>query len=103
MYPGAALTLLQQGIQTMTMMPTIVAVALGLVPIQTDGTVGQLDATDVRRIGHYRESVDDTGTTHLQGMDRASGRPYHITINPFGRVEGSIGDTVVTFTVQTRA
>lgn len=87
----------------MTMMPTIVAVALGLVPVQADGTVQPVTNSDLRRIGSYHESVDDTGTTHLKGFDRRSNAPYHITVNPFGRVEGSIGDMVVTFRVQTKA
>jgi len=87
----------------MTMMSTIVAVALGMVPVQADGTVQLISQTDQRRVGRYDESVDDTGTTHLKGFDRSSGQPYHITVNPFGRVEGAVGDTIVTFTVQTKA
>ena len=87
----------------MTMMSTVVAVALGVVPVHSDGTVQLISDTDRRRIGSYDESVDDTGTTHLKGFDRRSGQPYHITINPFGRVEGSVGDTVVTFQVQPKA
>lgn len=87
----------------MTMMPTIVAVALGLVPIQSDGSVRPLDNIDLRQIGRYVESVDDTGTTHIQGRDRRNGYYYHLTVNPFGRVEGTIGDKVITFNVQTRA
>ena len=87
----------------MTMMPTIVAVALGLVPVQADGPVQPVSDSDLRRVGLYHESVDDTGTTHLKGFDIRSNAPYHITVNPFGRVEGSIGDMVVTFRVQTKA
>ena len=87
----------------MTMMSTIVAVALGLVPVQSDGTVQLISDTDQRRVGSYQENVDDTGTTHIKGFDRRSGQPYHLTINPFGRVAGSVGDTVVTFTVQSKA
>ena len=87
----------------MTMMSTIVAVALGVVPVQADGTVQPISGSDLRRIGRYHESVDDTGTTHLKGFDRRSNAPYHITVNPFGRVEGSIGNAIVTFQIQTRA
>ena len=87
----------------MTMMSTIVAVALGLVPVHADGTVKPISAADRSLIGHYDETVDDTGTTHLKGFDRQSGKPYHLTINPFGRVEGSVGNAVVTFTVQPAA
>ena len=87
----------------MTMMTTVVAVALGVAPVQADGTVQPISASDARRIGRYHESVDDTGTTHLKGFDRRSNAPYHITVNPFGRVEGAVGDMVVSFNVQPKA
>lgn len=83
----------------MTMMTTIVAVALGLAPVQPDGTVQPVSDEQARSIGQFSETVDDTGTTHLKGFDRKSDRFFHITVNPFGRVEGSVGDWVVTFQV----
>lgn len=83
----------------MTMMTTIVAVALGIAPIGHDGTVEPVDANDAKAIGRYSETVDDTGTTHLKGVDRNTGRFFHLTVNPYGRVEGSVGDWVVTFQV----
>ena len=83
----------------MTIMTTIVGVALGLSPVQSDGTVEPISKSDARLIGRYSETVDDTGTTHLRGVNRRTGQPFHITVNPFGRVEGSVGTTVVTFQV----
>jgi hypothetical protein len=43
--------------------------------------------------------VDDTGTTHLRGVNRRTGESFHITVNPFGRVEGAVGEKVVSFHV----
>ena len=87
----------------MTTMPTIISIALGLTPVPSDGTVKLVNAQTEQLIGRYEETVDDTGTTHLRGYDRQSGRPYHITVNPYGRVEGSVGDWVVTFNVRDAA
>ena len=81
----------------MTMMTTIIAVALGLAPIQRDGVVQPLSKQDQSLIGAFTESVDDTGTTHLRGVNRKTGELYHITVNPHGRVVGSVGDSVITF------
>lgn len=81
----------------MTMMTTVVAVALGLNPVQGDGTVKSISDQEV---GSFTETVDDTGTTHLRGVSPLTGESFHITVNPHGRVEGSVGDSVVTFRVQ---
>ena len=83
----------------MTMMTTIVGIALGLTPVQSDGTVKPASDRDAQLIGRYYETVDDTGTTHLQGINRQTGEAFHLTVNPYGRVEGSVGDWVVEFQV----
>ena len=87
----------------MTMMTTIVAVALGLTPIGQDGVVQPVGKDQARAIGRYSESTDDTGTTHLTGINRKTGQTFHLTVNPQGRVEGSVGDWVVTFQVASAA
>ena len=84
----------------MTMMSTIIAVALGLTPVPADGTVPLVSADTESMIGRYSETVDDTGTTHLRGVNRRTGQLFHLTVNPHGRVEGSVGDWVVTFHVR---
>ena len=85
----------------MTLMTTIVAVALGLTPVPADGKVQPAGDSALRLIGRYSETTDDTGTTHLQGVDRRTGKAFHLTVNPFGRVEGAVGEKVVTFKVAT--
>ena len=84
----------------MTMMTTIVGVALGLTPVQADGTAQPISDSDAQMIGRYDETVDDTGTTHLEGVNRQTGEFFHLTVNPYGRVEGSVGDWVVEFQVK---
>ena len=84
----------------MTMMTTIIAVALGLTPVQRDGIVQPISSQDESMIGSFSETVDDTGTTHLRGVNRLTGQPFHITVNPQGRVAGSVGDSIVTFNVR---
>jgi hypothetical protein len=83
----------------MTMMTTIVGVALGLTPIQADGTAQPISERDAKLISRLSETVDDTGTTHLKGVNRRTGEYFHLTVNPYGRVEGSVGNWVVTFQV----
>jgi hypothetical protein len=83
----------------MTMMTTIVAVALGLAPIGHDGTVQPIGEDQARQIGRFSETTDDTGTTHLIGVNRNTGEQFHLTVNPAGRVEGSVGNWAVTFQV----
>ena len=85
----------------MTLMTTIVGVALGLTPVPADGKVQPADDSTVPLIGRYSETTDVTGTPHLKGVNRRTGEYFHITVNPFGRVEGSVGEKVVTFHVAT--
>ncbi|WP_395623788.1 hypothetical protein [Sphingomonas daechungensis] len=87
----------------MTMMTTIVAVALGLTPIGHDGTVKPISNDQARQIGRFTETTDDTGTTHLVGINRDTGEQFHLTVNPYGRVEGSVGNWAVTFQVSNAA
>jgi len=83
----------------MTMMTTIVAVALGLTPVGQDGTVQPVSQDQARSIGRYSETTDDTGTTHITGINRNTGQTFYLTVNPHGRVEGSVGEWVVSFQV----
>ena len=63
------------------LMNAILAVALGLAPVKTD----------------------KAGVTHLRGFDRMTGKPFDIAVRQDGRVEGSVGDAYVTFTVSEAA
>jgi hypothetical protein len=81
----------------MSMMTTVVAVALGLTPVGQDGVVQPISADQERMIGRLSETTDDTGTTHLTGINRNTGEQFYLTVNPYGRVEGSVGNWAVTF------
>ena len=87
-------------------MNAVLAVALGLTPVKSGQEVQviQYNPSDyVGLIGRYNQSIDRNGTAHLTGFDSVSGRPFDIAVATDGRVEGTVGNTVVTFTVSDRA
>ena len=83
-------------------MNVVLAVALGLAPMKPglETQVIHYNPTDYAGlIGRYHQSTDRAGTTHLTGFDRLTGRPFDIAVARNGRVEGTVGDIYVTFTV----
>ena len=87
----------------MMIMNAVLAVALGLVPGQPGQnaqTIHYRDSDYAGLIGSYRHNVDKGGTTHLRGYDRLTGKPFEIAVTSSGQVEGTVGDTYVTFTVR---
>jgi hypothetical protein len=78
---------------------TVVAVALGLTPIQQANTAQIVTGDYAGQIGHYSHYVDRRGTTHLRGRDRR-GVAYELAMDKDGYVQASIGDRVVTFRAQ---
>lgn len=87
-------------------MNAVLAVALGLTPVKpgVETQVIQYNATDYAGlIGRYSQSTDRRGTTHLTGYDRLTGRPFDIAVAKNGQVEGTVGETYITFTVSERA
>ena len=79
------------------LMSTVVAVALGLAPVQQDGSVsGDYSAA----VGHYSQSIDAQGKTHARGFSRQTGAPYDVAMDKNGNVEAEVGDWIVTFRVQ---
>jgi hypothetical protein len=84
------------------LMSTIVAIALGLTPIQ-QGVGAQVVAGDYSaQVGRFFHYVDARGTTHLKGHDRR-GQAYELVMDKHGYVEASVGDRVVNFRVQAAA
>jgi hypothetical protein len=87
-------------------MNAVLAVALGLAPMKSGQEVQviQFNPGDYAGlIGRYDQSTDRSGTTHLRGFDRMTGRPFDIAVASDGRVEGTVGETYVTFSVSERA
>jgi hypothetical protein len=81
------------------MMTTVVAVALGLAPVNDNGTSQTVDGDFSTAVGRYSQTVDSHGVTHLSGFNRFNGAPYEITVDQDGFVKGSVGDAYVTFRV----
>ena len=84
------------------LMDAVLAVALGLAPIKAghDPQVIRYRPSDYAGlIGRYSQSTDSRGTTYLRGFDRLTGRPFDIAVAKDGQVEGSVGDSYVTFHV----
>lgn len=87
-------------------MNAVLAVALGLTPVKpgTQAQVLSYNPTDYAGlIGRYNQSTDRSGTTHLRGFDRITGRPFDIAVAKNGRVEGTVGELYVTFNVSEAA
>ena len=87
------------------MMGAIVAVALGLAPVKESPEpqiVNFDEAKIAAQVGHYQQSVDKDGKTHIRGFDQL-GRGYDLTINSNGDVEGIAGGLYVTFNVKDAA
>ncbi|MBV8907382.1 MAG: hypothetical protein JOZ20_00100 [Sphingomonas sp.] len=78
-------------------MSTIVAVALGVAPVNQDPQLVTGDYS--RKIGSYSQTTDRRGTTHVRGRD-AKGRTYDLTLDRQGNVEASTADRVVNFRVR---
>lgn len=80
------------------LIPTVIAVALGVAPVGHDGFV-KLAADYSRAIGQYSQVVDDRGTTHIKGRDR-HGQPYQLVVSKTGYVEASYGEREISFHVR---
>jgi hypothetical protein len=83
-------------------MNAVLAVALGLAPVKPgqEAQVIHYNAADYAGLtGRFSQSTDRSGVTHLRGFDRMTGRPFDIAVASNGRVEGTVGETYVTFQV----
>ena len=83
-------------------MNAVLAVALGLAPAKAGQEVQtiQYNPTEYAGlIGRYSQSTDRRGVTHLRGFDRVTGRPFDIAVASNGQVEGTVGETYITFHV----
>jgi hypothetical protein len=78
------------------LLSTVVAVALGVAPVNQDPqpVTGDFSA----RVGRFSQTIDRRGTTHVHGRD-SSGRSYDLVLDKNGYVEATVGDHVVSFRV----
>jgi len=79
-------------------MNAVLAVALGLAPVNPTLHSQTIQASEYQGlIGRYSQSTDQSGTSHLKGVDRRTGRAFDIAVSTNGHVEGSVGEMYVTF------
>ena len=78
---------------------TIVAVALGLTPLQNDGSAALIRGDYSAKVGQYSQFTDRRGTTYVKGNDRR-GVAYTLVMDKHGYVEGQVGESQVSFRVQ---
>jgi hypothetical protein len=84
---------------------TVVAVALGLAPMNESKTpqLVQVDEAKIAaQIGRYTQKVGRDGKTHIRGFDRL-GRAYDLTMDANGHVQGDVGVWYVSFDVKDAA
>jgi len=79
------------------LMTTIVAVALGVAPVNQDPQSVSGDYSN--QVGRYSQTVDHRGTTHITGRDRG-GASYELVMDKHGNVEATVGERVITFRVK---
>jgi hypothetical protein len=78
---------------------TVVAVALGLAPVNESKASETVSGDYSKAIGLYSQTVDRRGTSHVRGID-SRGVPYELMLDKRGNVEATVGDRVVSFRVQ---
>ena len=87
-------------------MNAVLAIALGLTPAQPGKAVETIryqESDYAGLIGRYQQVVDSRGTTHLRGFDRLTGKPFELAVQSDGRVDGTVGDMYIAFTVREAA
>jgi len=81
------------------LIPTVVAIALGVAPTRQEAPAQVVSGDYSKQIGRYSQSVDRRGTTRIFGHDR-NGASYELFIDKNGNVEASVGNRVVSFHVE---
>jgi hypothetical protein len=97
-HPRSAKVSVKKGDEKM-IMSTVVAVALGLTPVQNEGSVELVRGDYSASVGRYTQFTDRRGTTYVKGNDRL-GVAYELVMDKNGYVEGEVGDHQVSFRVQ---
>jgi len=80
-------------------MATVVAVAIGLAPINESSASQTVSGDYSAAVGRYSQTVDRHGTSHVRGVD-SRGIPYELVLDSRGYVEAIVGERAVSFRVQ---
>ena len=78
------------------MLDAVLAVALGLVPVESPAPV-RVHVDPAHMVKSYSHRVDRAGKTHLGGFDPRSGKRFYITVSKTGDVKGWVGERYVRF------
>lgn len=78
------------------MIDAVLAVALGLVPVESSSAVRVHVGPD-EMVKGYTQRIDRSGKTHLGGFDPRSGQRYYVTVSKNGEVKGWVGKRHVAF------
>ena len=82
---------------------TVIAVALGLAPIDARQPETVVTGDYDGAVGRYSQRVDGHGVIHLRGFHPQTGALYEMTINPTGTVDGDVGEHEIHFNVRSAA
>lgn len=78
---------------------TVIAVVIGLAPVNTAAGPQIVNGDYTALVGHYSKSIDRKGTLRVRGFDPRSGAPYDVSIDQQGAVEATVGEQQVSFRV----
>ena len=81
------------------MITTVVAVALGLAPVNESSASQTVSGDYSAAVGRYSQTVDRRGTNHLRGVD-SHGVSYELVLDKRGYVEATVGERMVSFHVR---
>mgnify|MGYP003577910353 CR=1 FL=1 len=79
------------------MMDAVLAIALGIVPVEDSGSAVTVRVRSAQLVTRYSQTVDRVGRTHLRGIHPRTGQRYHVIVSRSGEVEGRIGNRSVVF------
>ena len=79
------------------MIDAILAIALGLVPVQDNSAAVTVRVPAEKMVRGYSQRVDKAGRIHLRGSHPRTGQRYYVTVTKSGEVEGTVGIREVRF------
>ena len=79
------------------LMDAVLAVALGLVPVEDSPGSTKVHVREPQLVKDYSQRIDGRGKVHLRGIDPRSGRTFYVTVSKTGNVKGWVGDRYVIF------
>jgi hypothetical protein len=81
------------------MITTVVAVALGLAPVNESNAPQTVSGDYSAAVGRYSQTVDRRGTSRVRGVD-SRGVSYELVLDKRGYVEATVGERSVSFRVR---